>query len=129
MKEKIQQLKCFAISHAYSLLLTTGTIIYGVQLTRYPQILSTFSVYKNVIDFIDYRWIGLIFVTLGVVKMIGLLLNHGRVRRYAIVSLTYAWSFLSLSFLLSSPPNTVWVFSAIMTVLAIITSIRGDFTE
>ena len=119
----------FIRNHYYSFLLAIGSMVYGIQLMRFPHILATFSIYQNIIELIDHRFVGVIFVVLAIAKLIGLIFNIQRLRRYSLVAFTYVYSFFSLSLLFSEPANTVWVFALIMAFLTYGISVRGDFSE
>lgn len=127
IKQYYKKIKQFTINHAYSLILSVGSLIYGLQLIRYPQILTNFSVYQNIVNVFNPRYVGLVFILLGILKLVGLIFDYQKLKHYSLVGFTYVWSFFSLSFLLSQPPNTVWIFALIMTVLSISISTRGDF--
>ena len=121
--------KYFVVRHLTSLILTIGSLGYGIQLVRHPEILSNFSVYQHIIELFNYRLVGVVFILLSLLKLIGLFTNRQWLRRYSLVAFTYVWSFFSLSFLLSEPPNTVWIFTLIMAAISVSISIRGDFTK
>lgn len=123
------KIKRFIARHSNSLILSIGSIIYGWQLVRRPQILATYSVYQSIINLLHYRYVGWVFIVLGALKLIGLVFERPKLRRYSLVAFTYVWSFFSLSFILSQPPNSIWTFAVIMTALSISISFRGDFTE
>lgn len=118
----------FISRYAYSMLLSVGSIMYGIQLTRHPSILKTFSVYQTIVSVLNYRLVGLIFIAIGVLKLVGLIFNIQKLRRYTLVAFTYIWSFFGISLLFSEPRNTIWVLSGIMATLALIIADRGDFT-
>lgn len=121
--------KYFVVRHLTSLVLAIGSLVYGIQLVRHPEILSNFSVYQHIIELFNYRLVGVVFILLSLLKLIGLFTNRQWLRRYSLVAFTYVWSFFSLSFLLSEPPNTVWIFTLIMAAISVSISIRGDFTK
>ena len=121
--------KNFVVRHLTSLVLAIGSLVYGIQLVRHPEILSNFSVYQHIIELFNYRLVGVVFILLSLLKLIGLFTNRQWLRRYSLVAFTYVWSFFSLSFLLSEPPNTVWIFTLIMAAISVSISIRGDFTK
>lgn len=120
--------KRFIRNHYYSFLFSIGSLVYGIQLMRHSHILATFSIYQSIIELVDYRFVGVIFIVLAVAKLIGLIFDFQRLRRYSLVAFTYVYSFFGLSLLLSEPQNTVWVFALIMAFLAYGISVRGDFT-
>ena len=121
--------KYFVVRHLTSLVLAIGSLVYGIQLVRHPEILSNFSVYQHIIELFNYRLVGVVFILLSLLKLIGLFTNRQWLRRYSLVAFTYVWSFFSLSFLLSQPTNTVWIFTLIMAAISVSISIRGDFTK
>ena len=121
--------KYFVVRHLTSLVLAIGSLVYGIQLVRHPEILSNFSVYQHIIELFNYRLVGVVFILLSLLKLIGLFTNRQWLRRYSLVAFTYVWSFFSLSFLLSEPPNTVWIFTLIMAAISVSISVRGDFTK
>ena len=121
--------KYFVVRHLTSLVLAIGSLVYGIQLVRHPEILLNFSAYQYIIELINPRLVGVIFIIISLLKLIGLFTNRQWLRRYSLVAFTYVWSFFSLSFLLSEPPNTVWIFTLIMAAISVSISIRGDFTK
>lgn len=127
-RELAKKTKKFARSHYFSFLLAIGSLVYGIQLMRYPHILATFSVYQNIVELIDYKFVGVIFIILSAAKLVGLIFKIQRLKRYSLVAFTYVYSFFSLSLLFSEPQNTVWIFALIMAFLAYGISDRGDFT-
>ena len=118
----------FMRRYAYSMLLSIGSIMYGIQLTRHPSILRTFSIYQTIVSVLNYRLVGLVFIVLGILKLVGLVFNIQKLRRYSLVAFTYIWSFFGVSLLFSEPKNTVWVLSGIMAALSLVIADRGDFS-
>lgn len=118
----------FMRRYAYSMLLSIGSITYGIQLTRHPSILRTFSIYQTIVSVLNYRLVGLVFIVLGILKLVGLVFNIQKLRRYSLVAFTYIWSFFGISLFFSEPKNTVWVLSGIMAVLSLVIADRGDFS-
>ena len=118
----------FMRCYPYSMLLSIGSIMYGIQLTRHASILRTFSLYQTIVSVLNYRLVGLVFIVLGVLKLVGLVFNIQKLRRYSLVAFTYIWSFFGVSLLFSEPKNTVWVLSGIMAVLSLVIADRGDFS-
>ena len=121
--------KYFVVRHLTSLVLAIGSLVYGIQLVRHPEILLNFSVYQHIIELFNPRFVGVVFILLSLLKLIGLFTNQQWLRRYSLVAFTYVWSFFSLSFLLSQPTNTVWIFALIMAAISVSISVRGDFTK
>lgn len=101
-----------------SLILAFVSLIYGVQLLMYPGILQSYRVYKLIDGMFDQRFISITFIFLGVMKLLGVILNKRFIKRISLTSLSFLWMVFALSFLISPPPNTVWIFSLAMALLA-----------
>lgn len=109
-----------------SLVLSIVTSLFGIQLFIHPEILRTYEVYKLIDNLFDNRFISVVFVIIGLVKLIGIIFNLKIVRRWALVSLTFFWTLFGVSFLLSEPPNTVWIFALAMAFLSMGIAIREE---
>ena len=101
-----------------SLVLSLTSFFYGYQLFTHPEILKSYDVYKLLDNLFDQRFISLVFIILGVLKLIGIIGNYKYVKRWSLVSLTFVWVLFAVSFLLSKPPNTIWIFSTSMAILS-----------
>ncbi|MCH4169306.1 MAG: hypothetical protein LKF42_08635 [Streptococcaceae bacterium] len=101
-----------------SLVLSIVSFMYGMMLLSFPQILGGYMVYNLIDELFDYHTIGVTFMILGFMKALGVFLNNKKIKRISLVSLAMVWSVFSVSFLLSPPPNTVWVLSLGMALLA-----------
>ena len=101
-----------------SFILSLVSLIYGVQLFIYPDILQSYRVYKLIDGMFDQRIISLAFVLLGIMKLLGVILNKRFIKRIALTALSFFWMVFALSFLISPPANTVWIFSLAMALLA-----------
>ena len=92
-----------------SLVLSVGSIIYGLQLTLQPSILDTYKVYGLIREMFNHRWIGSIFIALGILKLVGIVLNHYLIKKVAMRGLLFAWLLFMVAFVITPPPNTVWI--------------------
>ena len=99
-------------------MLSLATIAYGLQLFTHPKILESYEVYQLIDSMFDQRFISLVFILLGLLKFIGILINNKRLKRFALSCLTGFWVLFAMSFLLSEPPNTIWIFSTSMALLS-----------
>ena len=97
------------------------TFLYGSQLFLHSDILSQYRVYQILSrgDSFTHGLIGIIFISIAVVKGVGLYLNNSKIRRLGVTMLTTVWSFYLISFAVSPPPNTVWVTSFAMLALSL----------
>ena len=101
-----------------SLVIAVTSILFGAQLMLYPHILQTYKVYTLIRELFDNTTIGLAFIILGLLKIIGILFNNPTIRYVAIRGLLFLWLVFFIAFLISPPPNTVWVYSLAMVMLA-----------
>lgn len=104
-----------------------GSFLYGMQIYNNPNILETYRVYDIIDGLIDNHLIGLIFMLISVIKIIGILVNNSILRKVGIISLSFLWGMFFVSFLISPPPNTVWTLSLTMCLTLIRASLKGDY--
>lgn len=109
-----------------SLVLAIVTILFGEQLLVHPEILRDYEVYKLIDNLFDDRVISILLVIVGFTKLIGIIGNFKYVKRWSLVSLTFLWTLFGVSFLLSEPPNTVWIFSLSMAFISLGIAIREE---
>lgn len=125
----MQRIKEHIIYYYYSYLLALLSIVYGWQLTAHPDILQTYKVYQRLRNVFDHRFIGVFFMILGALYAIATVLNWKKVKQLTLPIFSFIWTFFSLSFILTEPPNTVWAFTLGMALLSFGISIRGDFKD
>ena len=101
-----------------SLVIAMTSILFGTQLILYPHILQTYKIYTLIRELFDNTTIGLAFIILGLLKVIGIIFNNRTIRHTAIRGLLFLWLVFFIAFLISPPPNTVWVYSLAMVMLA-----------
>ena len=102
--------------------LSIFSIFYGTQLIRFPEISNNYQVYELIKEIVDNGpTIGFIILLLGVAKLIGLIINNKLLKRVGLVGLMMAYAMLAISFLISTPPNTISILTgyAFYTVLSI----------
>lgn len=103
-----------------------GSLLYGIQLFRFPTILENYRVYQIVDDIMNNRQLGLLFIMLALIKIVGVLNNNRIMRRIGLIGLVFLWGMFSVSFILSPPPNTVWTLSITMLSILIKASFNGE---
>ena len=109
-----------------SLVLSLTSLFYGYQLFTHPEILKSYDVYKLLDNLFDQRFISIFFIILGLLKLVGVIGNYKYVKRWSLVLLTFVWTLFGVSFLLSEPPNTVWIFALSMSLLSMGIAIREE---
>lgn len=109
-----------------SLVLSLTTFFYGYQLFIHPEILKSYDVYKVLDNLFDQRFISIVFIILSVLKLVGIINNNKYVKKWSLVSLTFLWTLFGVSFLLSEPPNTIWIFALSMSLLSMGIAIREE---
>lgn len=97
--------------------LSCFSIIYGATLYIYPQILEEYRVYSMIRDVVDSHKIGLVFILLGLAKLIGIATNARWLRMLALRFLTFLWTFFLMAFVITPPPNSVWIMAALFVYL------------
>ena len=97
--------------------LAVASILYGIQLSVFPGILNTYSVYALIDDFVNHWEVGSLFIVLPLVMLIGFKLRWRVAMIISSTLLLMLWSLFTVAFLLSPPPNTVWIFAALMMYL------------
>lgn len=109
-----------------SFVLAIGSIIYGIQLYVHPTILQNYKVYQLIREMFDHRIIGLMFIIVGLMKLIGVIINSPRIKFLAVRALMFLWLLFMVSFLITPPPNTVWIMALMASSLGLGIIIREE---
>ena len=109
-----------------SFVLAIGSILYGLQLYIHPSILENFAVYDIIDEMFDNKFIGLLFMVAGLTKLIGITLNSPRLKFLSVRLLIFLWLMFMVSFIMTPPPNTVWIMAFMATALGLGTIIREE---
>lgn len=109
-----------------SFVLAVGSIIYGFQLFVQPTILQDYKVYQVIREMFDHRIIGAIFVLLGILKLVGIGLNNRTIKVMAIRGLMFVWLLFMVAFVITPPPNTVWIMAFMAFMLGLGVVIREE---
>lgn len=125
----MKKLKEHVIYYYYSYLLALLSIVYGWQLIAHLDTLRTYKVYQTLSGIFGYRFIGVFFITLGLVYGLATASNRKNIKQLLLPVFSFIWTFLSFSFILTEAPNTVWAFTLGMALLSFGISIRGDFKD
>lgn len=113
MKNKVKsifiRLARILILKWYSIGLSFVSIAYGFILFKYPSIVQSYEVYQKIDNFFDHKLLSLAFIILGVMKLLGVIVNNKMLKRISLSLLLGLWLVLGTSFLFSDLPNTVTV--------------------
>lgn len=113
MKNKVKsifiRLARILILKWYSIGLSFVSIAYGFILFKYPSIVQSYEVYQKIDNFFDHKLLSLAFIILGVMKLLGVIINNKMLKRISLSLLLGLWLVLGTSFLFSDLPNTVTV--------------------
>lgn len=101
-----------------SFLLSFTTILYAIQIMVFPNILARYQVYQIIDEYFNRFEIGILFLVLASLTLCGVILNKPKLRRYSLSALTAIWLLFSISFAISSPPNTMWILSGSLACLS-----------
>ena len=92
-----------------SFVLAIGSIVYGLQLYLQPTILQNYKVYELIREIFDNRVIGVVYIALGILKLIGIATNNKIIKLISLRGLLFVWLLFVVAFLITPPPNTVWI--------------------
>ena len=90
-------------------------LVYGVWISIFPNILNHHSVYNLIRNILEPYQIGGLFILLATVILVSYWVNQRKLLFASTLILLALWSAFTISFLLSSPPNTIWLLSATWT--------------
>ena len=121
---KFQRFKEIILLKRASVIVIVGSFLYGMQLFRHPEILDQYRVYEMIRELFDGRQIGLVFVILSMIKAYGIVTNSKLAKTISRTALMFLWCLFLVAFLISPPPNTVWVLAFIMVSLIGMTTIN-----
>lgn len=109
-----------------SLVLAVGSILYGIQLYVQPNILQDYKVYQLIREMFDNRFIGAVFIFLGISKIVGIVSNNRILKKYTMRGLLFVWLLFMIAFVITPPPNTIWIMAFIMFMLGLGIVIREE---
>lgn len=109
-----------------SIVLGITSIIYGLTLYLNPDILKTYQLYQIIDKIFDNHYVAVAFVVLGAIKLIGVVKNSKPLKRISIIGLTAFWSIFAVSFMMTPPTNTIWIFSLAMALIAFGIALKGE---
>ena len=122
---KYQRFKEILILKRASVIVIVGSFLYGMQLFRHPEILDQYRVYAMIRELFSGRQIGLAFVILASIKAYGVLTNSRVAKTFSRTVLMFLWCLFLGAFLISPPPNTVWVLAFTMVSLIGMTTLSN----
>lgn len=93
----------------HSIGLSFVSIAYGFIIFKYPSIMQNYEAYKIIDNFLDYKLLSLAFIVLGIMKLLGVIINNKMLRRISLSLLLGLWLILGTSFLFSDIPNAFTV--------------------
>lgn len=102
-----------------NLVLSIGSIIYGLVICFQPSILQNYRVYELIREMFDNRVIGVAFMALGSLKLVGIALDHPTIKKVAMRGLLFVWLLFLIAFLITPPANTVWILAFVMFSIGI----------
>lgn len=99
-----------------------ATFLYGFWIFKHPGILGGYDVYTHIASMTNNYVIGAVFMLIALLLSVLSFRDTGDKKNVllliAICALLFIWIAFTVAFLLATPPNTVWIFSALMTYLS-----------
>ena len=121
---KYQRFREIILLKRASVIVVVGSFLYGMQLFRHPEILDQYRVYAMIRELFSGRQIGLVFVILALVKAYGVFTDSRFAKTISRTVLMLLWCLFLGGFLISPPPNTVWILAFVMVSLIGMTTIN-----
>ena len=90
-------------------------LVYGLWISIQPSILRNYDVYRLISNILEPYQIGGIFIALAVGMFVSYWIRSRRLLFTFTMILMIIWSVFTVSFVISPPPNTVWLLSATWT--------------
>lgn len=94
------------------------TVVYGLWLQLSQGVLVRYLIYQLLQDLISPQAIAMTFVFVGVGSLIGIAIGIKEVKALFSTMTTVLWSTWAISFFITPPPNSVWIFSAFIAYLS-----------
>jgi len=95
------------------------SIVYGVQLIVSPQLLNGYEAYEVIGYLFDSRSLGIVFIFLGLFKVLAILQNNIKMKTMSISLLGGLWMFFFIGFFLSPIINSLWALPLAMFLLCL----------
>lgn len=93
----------------HSIGLSFVSIAYGFIIFKYPSIMQNYEAYQKIDSFFDYRLLSLALIILGIMKLLGVIINNKMLRRISLSLLLGLWLILGTSFSFGDIPNTITI--------------------
>lgn len=100
--------------------LVVSTFLYGVWMFSFSSIMGTFKVYDFITPFVNNYQVGSIFMLLSIIMMLSFKFRKRSLFLFMCLISLAIWSMFTVSFLMSPPPNTIWILSALLSYLSFI---------
>lgn len=100
-----------------AIVVSITSVIYGFQLILSPQLLNAYRAYEVISYLLDSRTFGVIFISLGVLKIVAIFKNSIRIKSTSISLLGALWAFFFTGFVLSPVANSLWALPLAMFLL------------
>lgn len=94
-----------------------GSFLYGSWLVMFPHILGTYRVYTLISHLTTHWQVGSVFVLLSVLMFLFFMMRNRQALLLTTILLQMIWTMFTVAFLLSPPPNTVWIFAGMMSYM------------
>ena len=107
-------------------LISIGTLLYGLQIFKYPHILENYAIYSIVNSILNHKVLGVWFIVSAMIKISGNMFDKANLRKVGMVSMGFLWGMFTVGFFISPPPNTVWTLSLTMVMILLRASIKED---
>lgn len=112
----------------HSIGLSFVSIAYGFIIFKHPSIMQNYEAYQKIDNFFDYRLLSLALIILGIMKLLGVIINNKMLRRISLSLLLGLWLILGTSFSFGDIPNTITILTLGNAWLALGIAVREVLT-
>ena len=118
-----RKIKRYILERKFSFIFTLGSIAFGTYYYARPISLDV-GVYKTlhvVLGFLSGKYLGLIFIVLSLLKLLGLILDVNYLKLPIYFALLFLWSLLSVCFFIAfctGYPNYLWILTGMISLFS-----------
>lgn len=100
--------------------LSISIFLYGLWMFSFSSIMGDFKVYEFITPFVNNYQVGSIFMLLSIIMLLSFRFRKRALLFCAGIISLAIWSMFTVSFLMSPPPNTIWILSALLSFLSLL---------
>lgn len=123
-------MKARIYKNALGLILGGQTLLFGLFLLFHKDFMETKGAYESFTNVMDDNQAALILIFVGVMYVLCVIFNWNKLRRWAIVAMSFIWLVFFTAFLLreiGGYPNSGWIFTSGLNLAILYEAVKEDF--